>query len=87
MIRLLKVPAKCLWSNCTLCKGSKDAAGVSFYTFPKSRKHVTQQWIINCGLRCGINEFNFGSNSVVCERNFDPECFTENFHIKNESST
>ena len=80
------MPAKCLWGNCTLYKGSKDAAGVSFYTFSKSRKHVVQQWIINCGLGCEINESSFGSNSVACERHFDPKCFTEGSH-KNVSST
>ena len=73
------MPAKCLWGNCTLCKGSKDAAGV---TLPKSRKYAAQQWIINSELRCEINEFSFGSNCVVCERHFDLECFTEDSYVK-----
>ena len=60
--------------------------GLSFFQIPDGRKpenrEIAQRWLHFCGTGHKVNTFKFGRDKLVCEKHFNPDCFTDDAHIR-----
>ena len=77
---------QCQVHDCRLKRGLGAGKGVSFFKIPDGSKpenrEIAQKWLHFIGTGHSVDHFEFANHKLVCENHFTPDCFTDDYHIR-----